>query len=44
VASFARSTYERSSISAHVASSRNEVLQMKNYLNAVLTELLGLQT
>ncbi len=44
VASFARSTYERSSISAHVASSRNEVLQMRNYLNAILAELLGLQT
>jgi hypothetical protein len=44
VASFARSTYERSSISAHVASSRNEVLQMRNYLNAVFAELLGLQT
>jgi len=44
VASFARSTYERSSISTHVASSRNEVLQMRNYLNAILAELLGLQT
>ncbi len=43
VASFARSTYERSSISTHVASSRNEVLQMRNYLNAILAELLGLQ-
>jgi len=44
VASFARSTYERSSISTHVASSKNEVLQMRNYLNAILAELLGLQT
>jgi hypothetical protein len=43
VASFARSTYERSSISTHVASSKNEVLQIRNYLNAVLAELLGLQ-
>ncbi|MEK7441668.1 MAG: hypothetical protein AABZ78_12785 [Chloroflexota bacterium] len=43
IASFARSTYERSSISAHVASERTEVLRMKGYVNVVLTELLALQ-
>jgi hypothetical protein len=44
IASFARSVYERSSISTHVATQKNEVLQVKNYVNTVLAELLGIQT
>jgi hypothetical protein len=44
VASFTRATYERSSISAHVASERKEVSQIKNYVNVVLSELLALQS
>lgn len=44
IAAFARAIYERSSISTHVASERSEVIQMKNYVNAVLAELLVLQT
>lgn len=44
IASFTRSVYERSSISTHVAAQRNEVLQIKRYVDTVLAELLGLQT
>lgn len=44
IASFARSVYERSSISTHVATQKNEVLQVKKYVNTVLAELLGIQT
>jgi len=44
VASFARATYDRSSISTHVATERKEVVQMKNYVNVVLSELLAIQT
>lgn len=44
VASFARAIYDRSSISAHVASERHEVVQIKNYVNVVLSEILALQT
>lgn len=43
IASFARSVYERSSISTHVATQKNEVLQVKKYVNTVLAELLGVQ-
>ena len=43
VAAFARATYDRSSVSAHVASERKEVFQMKNYVNVVLSELLAIQ-
>ncbi len=42
VSLFARSTYTRSNISAHVATEISEILYMKNYLNAVLAELLAL--
>lgn len=44
IASLTRATYERSSISTHVASERSEVIQMKNYVNAVLAESLVLQS
>ncbi len=44
VASFARSTYERSSVSTHVASERKEVVQMKSYVNVVLSELLAIHS
>jgi len=44
VASFARTTYDRSSLSTHVASERKEVVQLKNYVNVVLSELLAIQT
>jgi len=44
IASFARSVYERSSISTHVATQKGEVLQVKKYVSTVLAELLGLQT
>jgi hypothetical protein len=39
-ASLARSVYNRGSVSTHVATSREEVLNMKTYVNAVLAELL----
>lgn len=39
-AAFARSTYQRSNIAAHIASTRREVLQMKMYVDSVLAELL----
>ena len=38
--SLARSTYERSSLSAHVAMAKQEVQQMKMYIDGVLAELL----
>jgi hypothetical protein len=38
--SVARSSYERSSISAHVASTEREVRQLKMYVDSVLAELL----
>ena len=38
--SLARSSYERSSISAHVASTQREVRQLKMYVDSVLAELL----
>jgi hypothetical protein len=38
--SLARSSYERSSLSAHVASSQREVRQLKMYVDSVLAELL----
>jgi len=44
IASFARSVYERSSISTHVATQKGEVLQVKKYVSTVLAELLGIQT
>jgi hypothetical protein len=43
IASFARSVYERSSISTHVSTQKSEVLQVKKYVSTVLAELLGLQ-
>jgi hypothetical protein len=43
IASFARSVYERSSISTHVATQKSEVLQVKKYVSTVLAELLGIQ-
>lgn len=39
-ASLTRSTYERSSLSAHVTTARREVEQMKMYIDSVLAELL----
>lgn len=39
-ASLARSTYTRSSISTHVATTKSEVLTMKMYVDTVLSELL----
>jgi hypothetical protein len=38
--SLARASYERSSISAHIASTEQEVRQMKMYVDTVLAELL----
>jgi len=43
IASFARATYVRSSISAHVAAEREEVAQVKNYVILVLAEVLALR-
>lgn len=40
IESFTRATYERSSISAHIASEKGEVQQIKLYANAILVELL----
>lgn len=40
VGKLTRSTYNRSSISAHVSSARGEVCQMKMYVDSVLAELL----
>jgi hypothetical protein len=39
-ASFARSTYERGSISTHAATTKQEVQQLKMYVDSVLCELL----
>jgi len=39
-AALARSSYERSNISAHVSSAQQEVRQMKMYVDSVLAELL----
>jgi len=39
-ATLTRSIYQRSSLSAHVATARQEVLQMKMYIDSVLAELL----
>lgn len=38
--SLTRSSYQRTSLSAHVASSRREVIQLKMYVDSVLAELL----
>jgi hypothetical protein len=38
--SLVRAIYNRSSISAHINSAKSEVLQLKNYVNSVLAELL----
>lgn len=43
-ASFARSTYQRSSIPTHVASAKKDVLQMKMYVDGVLAELLQIHS
>lgn len=42
IASLARSTYERTSLSAHVSSARREVQQLKMYVDSVLAELLDI--
>jgi hypothetical protein len=42
--SLARASYERSSISTHIASTENEVRQMKMYVDSVLAELLQVHT
>lgn len=42
--SLARASYERSSISAHIASTEHEVRQMKMYIDSVLAELLQVHT
>lgn len=39
-ASLTRSTYERGSISAHIAAARTEISQLKMYVDSVLAELL----
>ena len=39
-ATLARSTYDRSSLSTHVATSKAEVQQIKLYVDSVLAELL----
>ena len=39
-ASLARSTYERSAISTHIATSKQEVRKIKMYLDSILVELL----
>lgn len=39
-ASVARASYERSSVAAHVSSTKGEVLQLKMYVDSVLAELL----
>jgi hypothetical protein len=40
VASFARMTYSRSSVSTHTATDANEVRYLKRYVDALLAELL----
>jgi Predicted pPIWI-associating nuclease len=40
VTSFATSTYDRSNVTAHVASARRDFMQLKMYLDGVLAELL----
>jgi hypothetical protein len=40
VGSVARASYERSSLSAHISSTHNEVRQLKMYVDSVLAELL----
>ncbi len=39
-ASLARSVYERGSLSAHVATTRREAVQLKLYSDAILAQLL----
>lgn len=43
-ASVARSTYERSSISAHITTAKQEVQRMKMYIESVLADLLEIHT
>ena len=43
-ASVARSTYTKGSVAAHTPSTRGEVLQLKGYLDSVLTELLQIHS
>jgi hypothetical protein len=40
ISALARSTYERASLSTHVSTSKQEVVQFKRYLDVVLCELL----
>lgn len=42
ISSLARSLYERSSLSAHVETTKNEVHRIKDYINLILVELLAL--
>jgi Predicted pPIWI-associating nuclease len=42
--SLARASYERSSLSAHIASTEREVRQLKEYIDSVLAELLQVHT
>ncbi|HRN51845.1 MAG TPA: hypothetical protein PLC52_11005 [Anaerolineales bacterium] len=44
VASLARTTYTRSAVSTHVRTEQTEVMWMKNYVDALLAELLGLKS
>lgn len=44
VASLARIAYTRSAVSTHVRTEQTEVMWMKNYVDALLAELLGLKS
>ena len=44
VASLARTTYTRSAVSTHIRTEQTEVMWMKNYVDALLAELLGLKS
>ncbi len=44
MAAFARSVYERSSISAHIATQKKELLQVKAYVNAIFADLLDIHS
>jgi len=43
IGGLARATYDKSSISSHTSSERGEVVRIKNYVNALLAELLEVQ-
>jgi hypothetical protein len=44
IGTFARATYERASLSTHISCSREDLLQLKMYVDAVLGELLEIHT